>query len=58
MENLLPILDATAIDQFATRIFDAWEKDKSVLTFGNVGSAATASHCSPSVQVGQLGLID
>ena len=44
MESLLPRLDASAIDQFAARIFDAWEKDKFVLTFGNGGSAATASH--------------
>ena len=41
---LVEQLDGAAIDSFADRLFQAWQADSLVLTFGNGGSASTASH--------------
>jgi D-sedoheptulose 7-phosphate isomerase len=37
-------IDPVAIDGVAERVFRAWQNDRMVVTFGNGGSAFTASH--------------
>ena len=44
LAELVSRLDGAAIDAFAERLFQAWQDDRLVLTFGNGSSASTASH--------------
>lgn len=44
MTALLARLDASRIDQYAERLFEAWKANHSVWVFGNGGSASCASH--------------
>lgn len=44
LQQLLTSVDASRIDAFSDRLFEAWRDDRRVFVFGNGGSAYTASH--------------
>ena len=44
MRTLLDNIDAIAIDALSDLLFHTWRDDRTVLVFGNGGSAVTASH--------------
>lgn len=44
MSKLLARVDARSIDAFSEILFDAWRDGRRIFTFGNGGSASTASH--------------
>jgi len=44
LADLCARVDAGALERFADLLFEAWKGDRTVLIFGNGGSAYTASH--------------
>jgi len=44
LAELCARVDAGALERFADMLFEAWKDDRTVLIFGNGGSAYTASH--------------
>lgn len=44
LAELCARVDAGALERFADLLFEAWKADRTVLIFGNGGSAYTASH--------------
>jgi len=44
MQEVLDQIDTDAIDQFSDMMYEVWKQRRCVITFGNGGSAATASH--------------